>query len=139
MAISDSLTRRWRTARSARLVPPTVTVPGQGVPVTATETLGLRNEGVLLVDVREPREWSAGHVLGSRNMPIDVVDPALLPSGLPVVLLCRNGHRARLAARILTSLGMDASEVFVLAGGLEQWDGAASPLVDRDEAMGRLV
>lgn len=110
-----------------------------GVPVSATETRGLRDEGVLVVDVREPREWAAGHVDGSRNIPLDVLGPYLLPAGIPVVLVCRNGHRAGLAARILAALGMDPTEIFVLADGLTSWNSSALPLVNVHERAGHLV
>lgn len=110
-----------------------------GAPVTALETRGLRDEGVLVVDVREPREWASGHIEGSRNIPLDVIGPDLLPPGIPVVLVCRSGHRAGLAARILVALGADPAEVFVLADGLSVWDHSALPLVDVHERTGHLV
>lgn len=112
--------------------------PFPGVAVSALETRGLRDEGALLIDVREPREWSAGHIKGSRNIPLDVIAPGFLPEGLPVVLLCRNGNRAALAARILGTLGVPSHAIFVLHGGLQSWRQTSLPLVSRDESVGHL-
>lgn len=135
MSLPSALTRffprRATIGARARLFP--------GVPVTALETRGLRDEGVLVIDVREPREWAAGHVDGSRNIPLDVIGPDLLPHGIPVVLVCRSGHRAGLAARILTTLGMDPAEIFVLGDGLASWTTAEMALVNVHERAGHLV
>jgi rhodanese-related sulfurtransferase len=47
-----------------------------------------------VVDVREPNEYSAGHVPGAINHPLSGFDPSRLPNDKPVVLLCQSGMRS---------------------------------------------
>jgi rhodanese-related sulfurtransferase len=52
-----------------------------------------------IVDVREPGEFSAGHIPGSVNLPLSRFDPARLPKGKPVILICLSGARSASAKR----------------------------------------
>ena len=69
----------------------------------------------VLVDVREPDEWAAGHVAGARLLPLSTleagVDPARLAQVLPkdkiIYCHCLAGGRCLEAAAILTPLGYD--------------------------------
>ena len=77
----------------------------------------------LLLDVREPDEYAAGHLADAVNVPRGVLefriagltsDPAT-----PIVVYCKTSGRAALAAVALQSLGY--REVYSIAGGYEQW------------------
>ena len=96
-------------------------------PATRTERIAaadlpgwLANEPALqLLDVRERREWEAGHVPGSLFTPWH--DIAGIPAGLdptrPVAVICAAGARAATAASLLEHYG--ASEVIhVVDGGV---------------------
>ncbi|MFM8414632.1 MAG: rhodanese-like domain-containing protein [Planctomycetota bacterium] len=69
----------------------------------------------VLVDVREPDEWAAGHVAGARLLPLSTleagVDPARLAQVLPkdkiIYCHCLAGGRCLEAAAILAPLGYD--------------------------------
>ena len=70
--------------------------------------------GILIVDVREPQEFAAGHVPGAVNIPRGVIEfkiwnqvgyPANTKMDQPVVLQCQSGNRASLAAQTLTEMG----------------------------------
>ena len=70
----------------------------------------------LLLDVREPAEFAEGHLPGSVNLPLQqVLNGAQVPTDRPVLLICRSGTRARLAAAALAARG---HTVQVLEGGL---------------------
>lgn len=64
---------------------------------------------VLLVDVRTPEEYHAGHKEGALNLPVDEVEqlaPQLLPDKNAVILLyCRTGKRADKAMETLRKMG----------------------------------
>ena len=49
---------------------------------------------VAVVDVREPHEFAAGHIVDALNLPLSRFDPEQLPSGKPVVLICQSGRRS---------------------------------------------
>ena len=46
---------------------------------------GLADGSLVLVDVREPHEFAAGHIPGSVSLPLSMFDPAQLPDGQRVV------------------------------------------------------
>ena len=64
---------------------------------------------VVLVDVRTPEEYRAGHKEGALNIPVDEVEqlaPQLLPDENAVILLyCRTGKRADKAMETLRKMG----------------------------------
>lgn len=69
----------------------------------------------VLVDVREPNEWAAGHIAGARLVPLSSlergIDPAELAQVLPtdkiIYCHCLAGGRCLEAAAILRPLGYD--------------------------------
>lgn len=146
MSIKEAVNRLFRprteAARTAsiELIEEMLQTPlVRGNRVTAREVIGLQTEGLRVIDVREPREWAVGHLPGSRNVPLDVIDTALVPHEAPFVLVCRNGYRAGLAARTLVNLGIDEAFIFVLHGGLRSWQEEGRKLQNRDLRTGRLV
>jgi rhodanese-related sulfurtransferase len=56
---------------------------------------GLAEHSILLVDVREPHEFVAGHIPGAVNLPLSSFDPAEIAArpGQTVVFSCRSGVR----------------------------------------------
>lgn len=77
-----------------------------------------REQDLLLVDVREPGEFSGERLPGSLNVPLSRLEAEAdrLPKDKPLVLLCRSGRRSQEAARRLEAIGF--SDVRVLEGGL---------------------
>ncbi len=98
--------------------------------VSPTEVVRLMNrEKATVIDVSEPGEFAAGHVVGSRNIPIGRLEVAPeLPKNktLPVVLVCASGKRAAKAAKALQAKGY--AKAVVLAGGLAAWKTANLPV-----------
>ena len=56
---------------------------------------GLAEDSILLVDVREPHEFAAGHIPGAVNLPLSSFDPVSIAAkpGQEVVFSCRSGVR----------------------------------------------
>ncbi|MCO6416361.1 thiosulfate sulfurtransferase [Siccirubricoccus sp. KC 17139] len=75
----------------------------------------------LVLDVRDPAEYAAGHLPGSRNAPggqlVQATDQWVAVRGARIVLVDDTGVRARMAGGWLRQLGQ--WEVFVLEGGLQ--------------------
>ena len=98
--------------------------------LTAREARELMERGeVEVVDVREPVEWSGGHIEGSRLVPLDRLR-ASPSASLPrdgVIFVCAAGVRSQTAARIAEATGL--SQVYNLVGGTRAWAKAGYPLV----------
>ena len=73
-------------------------------------------KGAMIVDVRTPGEFAAGHVKGAVNYPLDSLSSklsALKQSNKPVVFCCASGNRSGQA----TSMAQGALEQEVVNGG----------------------
>jgi len=102
------------------------------------------NPDLMIVDVREPYEFSAMHIPGSVNVPRGILESACewdyeetvpeLVQGREreIVVVCRSGHRSVLAAYSMQLLGY--SNVVSLQTGLRGWKDYEQPLVDAAEA-----
>ena len=84
----------------------------------------------LVLDVRTPDEYTAGHVPNAINIPHDQIDAHLAEleahkSG-PVVVYCKSGRRAGLAAEALAESGF--TNLLHLTGDMEAWTAAGLPI-----------
>ena len=75
-----------------------------------------------LLDVREQKEYEAGHLLGAVNLPYEQLDEveAEITKDRPVVIYCAYGGQSLLAARELAGRGYDAVNAL---GGLHYYRG----------------
>ncbi len=98
--------------------------------VSPTEAVRLMNrEKAVVIDVSEPGEYAAAHIVGSKNVPLGRLEVAPeLPKNksLPVILVCATGKRAARAAKALGVKGY--SRAVVLGGGLAAWKAANLPV-----------
>lgn len=91
----------------------------------------IRDADVLL-DVREADEFAAGHLPGALHVSRGMLEfklggtPELSARDLKVVLYCKTGGRAALAAKSLLDMGY--LHVQSLAGGIDAWEAAGRPI-----------
>ncbi|MDX3758463.1 rhodanese-like domain-containing protein [Streptomyces mirabilis] len=85
----------------------------------------------VLLDVREPYEWQAGHAPRAVHLSLSALAAgAGLPAEAqvrPLVLICRSGNRSLQAAELLAAWGAEAVDVI---GGMRDWAEAGLPVVD---------
>ena len=97
-------------------------------PAQATHLIN--REDAVIVDVREPAEYAAGHVLGAKNVPLARLaapTPDLLKrKERPLIVYCDGGDRAGKAAAALKKAGF--ARVINLSGGLKAWQDAGLPV-----------
>ena len=107
------------------------------VPSTTVEGLGALADAILL-DVREPDEWQAGHAPDAWFWPLGKLDGvrAELPLDRTIVCVCRSGGRSAKATELLRSWGLLAVN---LEGGMQAWAAAGKPVVTDDGGRGRVV
>lgn len=96
--------------------------------LTAAEARQALADGALLLDVREPAEWQAGHVAGAVHIPLRTLGHHLsdLPADRLIVVACRSGRRSAIAAGWLAR---QSFRVANLDHGLTAWQAAGLPLV----------
>ena len=103
---------------------------GTGVGATPAQAVQMINrEKATVIDVREPDEYKAARVVGSKNIPLGELAGAKgLPGNktLPVVLVCATGARSTKAANQLKEMGYD--KAVSLQGGIAAWREANLPL-----------
>ena len=68
-------------------------------------------QGALIIDVRTPGEFNTGHVVGSKNIPLDAIAAHisdLQKMNVPIIACCASGMRSGVAANQLKSVGIEA-------------------------------
>jgi rhodanese-related sulfurtransferase len=89
-------------------------------------------ESALVLDVREPGEWQAGHIDGALHMPLShlprqiAADPGPLSRQSRIVVVCKVGARSAQATAWLNQHGFEAVN---LDGGMLAWERAGRPMV----------
>jgi rhodanese-related sulfurtransferase len=88
-------------------------------------------EGWQVIDVREPYEWEAGRIAGTRHIPVErlTAEAATVDPERPVVFYCRVGSRSTLAADAFRASGYDA---YNLVGGITEWVRRGLPIEPAD-------
>jgi rhodanese-related sulfurtransferase len=82
---------------------------------------------VQLIDVREPYEREAGHIAGSRHIPLVELSSRAeeIERDRPAVFYCRVGARSDMAAQAFRAAGYQALS---MSGGLMRWASENRPL-----------
>jgi rhodanese-related sulfurtransferase len=87
---------------------------------------------VELVDVRTPVEFREVHADRARNIPLDRLDPAAMPTDRPIFVICKSGSRGRQACEKLRAAGLDA---FNVEGGTLAWIECGLPVMRGKKSM----
>jgi rhodanese-related sulfurtransferase len=84
--------------------------------------------GGVLLDVREPEEWDAGHAPDATWIPMGALDARVgeIPRERRIVTVCRSGARSERVTQALVQRGYDAVN---LAGGMQAWEADGRPVV----------
>ena len=83
----------------------------------------MRTTSIVVVDVREPYEYEAGHIRGAINIPLGRIVPGRVLPELPdmtkpVLVYCRSGRRSGVAGRTMANTGYADVRNF---GGVIHW------------------
>ena len=113
------------------LLLPALTSGGGSSGINPTQVVQLMNrEKAAVIDVCEPSEFAAGHILGAKNLPLGQLETQLAQTvknkATPVVLVCASGMRSRRAVAIAKKLGYENAQSMV--GGMGAWRSASLPV-----------
>ncbi|MBN9387455.1 MAG: rhodanese-like domain-containing protein [Chloroflexi bacterium] len=88
----------------------------------------LEKEKPLIIDVREPYEYTQGHIIGSKLIPLGQLASRLNELGgndREIITVCRSGNRSGQAAAYLAAQGYSVTN---MAGGMVGWLLAGLPV-----------
>jgi len=106
----------------------------QGATAVGIDSAGaiqlINREKANVVDVSDATEFAAGHIVGSKNVPMTELEAKLAGAvknkTLPLVLVCQSGARSAKAVDIAKKLGYEQAQS--LQGGLKSWKAANLPV-----------
>lgn len=81
----------------------------------------LREQGAVVVDIRDPQAYAAGHIDGAQHLDNHSISDFIRAADLdkPTVVVCYHGNSSQGAAAYL--IGQGFSDVYSLDGGFELW------------------
>lgn len=109
---------------------------GDRIPIVSVDEARERlAQDAVMLDVREPDEWEAGHVADATWIPMGELAARQdeIPKDRFLVVACRSGSRSARVTQALVAAGYDAAN---LVGGLQAWAEAGQPLVQDDGSPG---
>lgn len=85
-------------------------------------------DDLVVLDVREPHEWAAGHIEGAVHIPLGDIPARVgeLDPSMRTLVVCHLGGRSARATQWLHAQGHDVTNI---AGGMEAWEAAGRPTV----------
>ncbi len=85
-------------------------------------------DDLVVLDVREPHEWAAGHIDGAVHIPLGEIPARVgeLDPSVRTLVVCHLGGRSARATQWLHAQGHDVTNI---AGGMEAWENAGRPTV----------
>jgi rhodanese-related sulfurtransferase len=91
----------------------------------------LYNDDALVLDVREDKEFAAGHIPKAKHIPLGQLANRIQElekfKGKPVLVTCRSGQRSARACGMLKKAGFET--VYNQAGGIIAWERANLPVI----------
>ena len=71
----------------------------------------LKEAGAIIIDVRSPREFDRGHIKGSKNIPVNIIQRetnSIKKWNKPIITVCQSGARSGIAKSTLKAAGVEA-------------------------------
>ena len=86
------------------------------------------HHGLLLLDVRAPDEYAAGHIAGSHNIPLYELEQRIdeVPRSRPLLVYCAGGARSPIAASLLRAHGRQ--RLVEIRDGFDAWRAHGGPV-----------
>lgn len=103
---------------------------GEFTSLSVTEfASAIKNDSVIVVDVRTPSEYKSGYIKGAQNIDMKSADfqteAAKLDKKKKIAVYCRSGKRSKVASNALADMGY---QVIELNSGIMGWQNASMPI-----------
>ena len=103
-----------------------------GKSVSAQQLVNLvNNENAVVIDVRDSKEYEAGHIVDAINIPHTALETRMSELNKykhkPVVLTCKMGQHSGASGTLLRKAGFE--QVARLTGGILEWRNQNLPVV----------
>lgn len=75
-----------------------------------TDFKALKQAGAIIIDVRSPQEFDRGHIQGSKNIPVNIIQRevnSIKKLNKPVITVCQSGARSSMAKSALKAAGIE--------------------------------
>lgn len=96
----------------------------------AEATLMINKENALVLDIRDKKDFSAGHLANAINIPFTSLasrlDELNAHKERPVILVCKTGQTVSVAGKMLREKGFNAVR---MSGGMMEWTNLNLPVV----------
>ena len=88
-----------------------------------------QQEDTVVIDVRRPDEYSAGHVADALSIPVDDLLSRFdeLPESKKLLFICEVGVRSGLACEMAAAMGLSADNLYNIEAGTGSWINAGNP------------
>lgn len=106
------------------------------VPTVTVADANGRSGSQVLLDVREQKEWDAGHAPGAIHVRLGDLSLDSVPKADSILCICRSGHRSAQATYVLLATNLTA---FNVDGGMNAWAAAGLPVVRDDGSPGQVI
>lgn len=91
----------------------------------------LQSGKAVLIDVREPDEFSAEHIVYASSVPLGMVGSVLktmqVPSDIKIIMQCLKGRRGEQACFVMKDC--DTRDYLNIEGGIDAWKSAGLPVI----------
>jgi rhodanese-related sulfurtransferase len=110
-----------QSAQASEALPTSSQVTVPTIEVRDLQALIKNKAFFFLLDVRQPEEFTQGHIEGAVSMPLGSLPNSYkqIPKGVKLVVYCRSGHRSAQAVSFLLAQGYD--KAVSLSGGYTAW------------------
>ncbi|MGO2010942.1 MAG: thiosulfate sulfurtransferase GlpE [Pseudoalteromonas sp.] len=100
------------------------------ISITQTQAL-LKQEGVVIADIRDPNSYQAGHISGSEHLSNANIGEFMMNKDFeqPIIIVCYHGMSSQGAANYLVEQGFE--DVYSMDGGFTQWQTELPELVEK--------
>lgn len=103
----------WKESKSTEAL--------ESSPMITPKSLKEKLKDYLVIDVRTPSEWNAGHIEGAKHLEMTRFPEAIkeVPNDRPLAVICRSGSRASMVTSLLHQAGH--ADTFNVQGGMRAW------------------